>query len=160
MEKQTFLTFLLDHEIFAVNVKNVLEVLEKQYITRVPQTPDYILGILNFRGEILPVVDTRLKFNMESITGEDKNLVIVYDISTENNKCIVAATADAVKDVIEIAQSEIKPVPEMGISFNAKFISGVVRRNEDFLLLLDIDKVYSMSETEIIDALIPQEICE
>jgi purine-binding chemotaxis protein CheW len=153
MEKETFLTFLLGQEFFAVNVKKVLEVLEKQHITKVPQTPGHILGIINFRGEILPVVDTRLKFNLEPHDTDDKNFVIVYDISAANNKYIIAATADAVKDVIEIADSEIKPVPEMGISYDSKCISGVVRRNNDFILILDIEKVFLLSDVEAIETL-------
>jgi len=160
MEKQTLLTFLLGQEYFAVNVTKVLEVLEKQHITKVPQTPGHILGIINFRGDILPVVDTRQKFNLPSQGIEEKNYVIVYDISSNNNKFIIAATADAVKDVIEIRDNEIKPVPEMGISYNTKFISGAIRQNENFILLLDIEKVFSMSDAESVQALSAQETIE
>jgi purine-binding chemotaxis protein CheW len=160
MEKQTFLTFLLGKEFFAVNVKMVLEVLEKQNITKVPKTPEHILGIINFRGEILPVTDTRLKFNLPPHNLDDKNYVIVYDLSTENNKYVIAATADAVKDVIEIAENEIKPVPEMGISYNTKFISGVVRRNNDFILLLDIEKIFSLSDIEAMESISISETSE
>ena len=160
MEKQTFLTFLLGQEYFAVNVTKVLEVLEKQDITKVPKTPPHILGIINFRGDILPVVDTRLKFNLPSQDLEDKNFVIVFDLSTENNKFIIAATADSVKDVIEILDNEIKSVPEMGISYNTKFISGAIRRNDEFILLLDIDKVFSLSDAESVQDLAPQETQE
>ena len=160
MEKQTLLTFLLGQEYFAVNVTKVLEVLEKQHITKVPQTPSHILGIINFRGDILPVVDTRQKFNLPSQDTEEKNYVIVYDISSNNNKFIIAATADAVKDVIEIRDNEIKPVPEMGISYNTKFISGAIRQNENFILLLDIEKVFSLSDAESVQALSAQETIE
>ena len=150
-EKQTFLTFLLEQEFFAVNVKKVLEVLEKQHITRVPRTPDHILGILNFRGDILPVVNTRLKFHLPSLHSEEKNYIIVFDISNDTGKFIIAATADAVKDVIEIADDEIMPVPEMGIGYNVKYISGAIRRNNIFILLLDMEKVFSLSDAESIN---------
>jgi purine-binding chemotaxis protein CheW len=153
MEKQTFLTFLLGREYFAVNVAKVLEVLERQHITTIPQAPEQILGIINFRGDILPVVDTRLKFNLPSQNSEDKNFVIVYDISTEGNKFVIAATADSVKDVIEIADSEIKPVPEMGISYNTRYIIGAVRRDNSFIMLLDIEKIFSLSDKENIQTL-------
>ena len=153
MKKQTLLTFLLGQEYFAVNVTKVLEVLEKQQITKVPQTPGYILGIINFRGEILPVVDMRQKFNLPSQGEDEKNNVIVYDISNDTNKLIFAATADTVKDVIEISESEIKPVPEMGISYNAKYISGAIRQKDDFILLLDIEKVFSLTEAESVQAI-------
>lgn len=153
MEKQTFLTFLLGKEYFAVNVIKVLEVLERQYITRVPQAPAHILGIINFRGDILPVVDTRYKFNLPSQNEDEKNYIIIYDVSTADSKIIIAATADAVKDVIEIADDEIKPVPEMGISYNAKYISGAIRRHEEFILLLDIEKVFSLSDSISVSSL-------
>ena len=153
MKKQTLLTFLLGQEYFAVNVTKVLEVLEKQQITKVPQTPGYILGIINFRGEILPVVDMRQKFNLPSQSEDEKNNVIVYDISNDTNKLIFAATADTVKDVIEISEDEIKPVPEMGISYNAKYISGAIRQKDDFILLLDIEKVFSLTEAESVQAI-------
>jgi len=156
MEKLTLLTFLLGQEYFAVNVTKVLEVLEKQQITRVPQTPAYILGILNFRGEILPVVDMRQKFNLQSQDIEAKNNIIVYDLSNDANKFIVAATADAVKDVIEISETEIKPVPEMGISYNTKYISGAIRLNDNFILMLDIEKVFSLTDVESVQALTTQ----
>ena len=149
MEKQTFLTFKLGLEYFAVNVIKVLEVLERQQITRVPQTPAHILGILNFRGEILPVINTRCKFNLPSHDREDKNLIIVYDISTETHKLIIAATADSVKDVIEIDPSEIKPVPEMGLSYDTRYIAGVIRRNDTFILLIHPDKVFSVTDAEV-----------
>jgi len=160
MEKQTFLTFLLGQEYFAVNVTKVLEVLERQQITKVPQTPGHILGIINFRGEILPVVDTRQKFNLSTQDTEEKHFVIVYDLSTNQNKFIIAATADAVKDVIEIFENEIKPVPEMGISYNAKYISGAIRRKEQFILLLDVEKIFSISDAETVQALSAQETLE
>ena len=160
MEKETYLTFQLGKEYFAVNVVKVLEVLEKQHITKVPQAPDHILGIINFRGDILPVVDTRKKFNLPSLSLEEKNFIIVFDFSIDSKNIIIAATADAVKDVIEIKPDEIKPVPEMGISYNTKFIAGAVRRDENFILLLDIEKVFSLSDKEVSGSLPLKETSE
>jgi purine-binding chemotaxis protein CheW len=149
MEKETFLTFVLGKELFAVNVKNVLEVLEQQQITRVPKAPEHILGIINFRGEILPVVNTHCKFNLAVKDNMFMNYAVVYDIGEGDQHFTIAATADGVKDVIEISPDEIKPVPEMGISFNSQFMAGVIRRNEVFILLINPEKVFSMSDTEI-----------
>ncbi len=150
MERETFLTFVLGKEIFAVNVVYVLEVLEQQQITQVPKTPEHIMGIINFRGEILPVVNTRRKFKLPDKDESLKNYVIVYEIGTDEQKFSVAATADAVKDVIEINHDEIKPVPEMGINYDAKYLAGVIRRNEAFIMLLDVAKVFSISDSETI----------
>lgn len=149
MEKETYLTFMLGHELFAVNVKNVLEVLEQLQITRVPKAPEHILGIINFRGEILPVVNTHYKFNLTESGGLLKNYVIVYIIGNGEQHFSVAATADGVKDVIEISPDEIKPVPEMGIRYDSRIIAGAIRRNEQFILIIHPEKVFTMSDTEI-----------
>lgn len=149
MEKETYLTFVLGNDLFAVNVKSVLEVLEQQQITPVPKAPAHILGIINFRGEILPVVNTRLKFSMAETNSLLKNYVIVYDIELPNTQLCVAATADGVKDVIEIEPTEIKPVPEMGIGYDARFIAGAIMRNNKFILLIQPEKLFTIADTEV-----------
>lgn len=149
MEKETYLTYVLGQELFAVNVKNVLEVLEQQQITRVPKSPDHILGIINFRGEILPVVSTHLKFGFTDSEPSLKTYVIVYDLAREEGHYLVAATADGVKDVIEVLPDEIKPVPEMGVQFDARFLQGAIIRHDRFVLLVNPDKLFSTKDIEI-----------
>jgi len=149
----TYLTFKLGNELFAVPVTHVLEVLQKQQVTHVPKTPDHILGIINFRGDILPVIDTRRKFSLSVSDVDEKQIVIVFDMNTETEKHTIAATADAVKDVIEIKDEEIKPVPELGLSYDARFVIGAVRRDETFILLLDIEKVFSSSDLAVVNSL-------
>ena len=150
MEKSTYLTFVLGKELFAVNVVNVLEVLEQQQITRVPKAPEHILGIINFRGDILPVVNTQHKFNLPTIDEESKNYIIVFDLTKNNVRYTVAATADGVKDVIEIDPIEIKPVPEMGINYDSRYMAGVIRRNDTFILLIHPDKVFSIADSDVL----------
>jgi purine-binding chemotaxis protein CheW len=149
MEKETYLTFVLGRELFAVNVKNVLEVLEQQPITRVPKAPDQILGIINFRGEILPVVNTHLKFGFTDTETSAKPYVIVYDLARDGHRYFVAATADGVKDVIEVLPDEVKPVPEMGINYDARFLEGAIIRHDRFVLMVHPDKLFSAADTEI-----------
>jgi purine-binding chemotaxis protein CheW len=152
MENETYLTFKLGQELFAVNVANVLEVLEKQPITAVPRAPQHILGIINFRGNILPVVNTRLKFNLAAANLDIENILIVFEIkNTDDTIYSIAATADAVKNVIEIAPNEIKPIPEMGISYDARFIKGAIRRDENFILILETEKVFSIVDLEVLN---------
>jgi purine-binding chemotaxis protein CheW len=151
MESNTYLTFLLGNEYFAVNVNQVLEVLERQNITRIPRVPDYVLGIINFRGEILPVIDMRQKFNLPPSNLDEKNFIIIYDILINGKQTTIAATADSVNDVIEISQEEIKTVPEMGIDYNTKFITGAIRRKENFILLLSVDKIFMQTDAEILE---------
>jgi purine-binding chemotaxis protein CheW len=153
MEKETYLTFKLGHELFAVNVANVLEVLEKQPITPVPRAPSFILGIINFRGNILPVVSTHEKFNLANPSDESSSILIVFDIQVAEKQFLIAATADKVNDVIDINPDEIKPLPEIGVSYDSRFIRGAIRRNENFILILETEIVFTPSDAEVINNL-------
>ena len=144
---ESYLTFMLDEEYFAVPVVNVLEVLLKQQVTRVPKTPKHILGIINFRGEILPVIDTRQKFNLSTEKTNDNYVVIVFEIlNKDESRIIISGTVDSVKDVVEIDPAEIKSVPELGLNFDSRYISGAAQRDNHFILLLNIDRVFTGSD--------------
>ena len=147
--KSSYLSFLLDKGIFAINVSKVLEVLEKQPITFVPDTPKHIVGVLNFRGEILPVIEMRLKFNMPSGNLE-KFVIIVLELMINGKPQIFGAIVDSVVDVIEIYNNTIKSVPEMGSNFNPEYISGMIKSDKGFIMFLNIDKVFSHDEIKLI----------
>jgi purine-binding chemotaxis protein CheW len=147
---QVYLSFNIGNELFAINVLKVLEVLQKQEITSVPNAPDYILGIINFRGEVVPVFDTRRKFNLKSLSENDSFAIAVLDLEKNGEPFRIGATVDWVKDVITISETDIKPVPPMSSSFNTDFLSGVVRTEDRFLLLIDVDKVFTKDEMQII----------
>lgn len=151
MSRETYLTFIIGEDYFAVNVIKVLEVLEKQKVTQVPKAPEHIMGIINFRGQILPVIDTRKKFRITTENISNKNSVIVYEIKGETDVTTIAATADGVKDVIEIDDNEIKPIPEIGISYDSRYIKGAVNLNDKFVLILDIEKLLSLTPTDQIN---------
>lgn len=151
MSRETYLTFLIGEDYFAVNVTRVLEVLEKQRITPVPKAPGHILGIINFRGQILPVIDTRQKFCVTTENTSNKNSVIVYEIKGETDVTTIAATADGVKDVVEIDDNDIKPIPEIGISYDSRFIKGAVNLNDKFVLIIEIEKVLSLTANDQIN---------
>jgi purine-binding chemotaxis protein CheW len=149
MENVTYLTFVLDNDLFAVDVKSVLEVLEQQHITKVPKAPEGILGIINFRGEILPVIDSRNRFNLPTSESE-KVFVIILEVELNDQRYLISATADGVRDVIEVAKDEVKPVPELGLSYDARFISGVIHLNEQFILVVKPAKLFSISDLKSI----------
>jgi purine-binding chemotaxis protein CheW len=142
----TYLSFKIGSEFFAVNVTKVLEVLHQQPVTKVPSAPHYVKGIINFRGEVVPVFETRDKFNMPSRDGDDSFVIIVFDLSTETEVFRIGAIADRVEDVIVIRDEEIKPVPAMSKDFNTEFIEGIFKLRDDFILLLNVEKVFSNSE--------------
>jgi purine-binding chemotaxis protein CheW len=155
-EKQAYLSFKLNNELFGVNAFKVLEVLEQQSITEVPQTPDYVLGVINFRGEILPVFDTHVKFNMPHRNEQKKFVIIVLDLVVNGQKVLIGTTADNVKDVIEVDEKEIKAVPEVGSSFNVEFLDGILYRDNGFIMMLNVDKIYSQENVELLLQAAPQ----
>ena len=149
-KKNTFLSFRIGKETFAVSVQKVLEVLEKQYITEVPNVPDYVEGVINFRGKIIPVIDTRQKFNLPKRDEEGKYVVIVFDVHVEEKKMLIGAMADSVQDVISFDESSIQDVPEMGYNYNVEFLLGMLKNETSFTMILDIDKVFSQVEVDLI----------
>ena len=146
----TYLSFIVCEELFAVNVAKVLEVLQKQRITKVPNAPEYIKGIINFRGEVVPVFESRSKFNLPERVDQESFVVIVLDLSTETEEFRIGAIVDKVKDVINIDTIEIKPVPHMSKDFNSDFLEGIFKLKEEFIMLLDVDKVFSSGELDLL----------
>ena len=142
----TFLSFIVCDELYAVNVTKVLEVLEKQNITRVPNAPEYIKGIINFRGDVVPVFESRKKFNLPARTNEDSFVIIVLDLSHETDVFRIGAIVDKVKDVISIDDQEIKPVPPMSKEFNTEFLEGIFKQGDNFIMMLDVEKVFTGDE--------------
>jgi purine-binding chemotaxis protein CheW len=147
---QVYLSFNIGNELYAINVLKVLEVLQKQEITPVPNAPEYITGIINFRGEAVPVFNTRIKFNLRSLSDTDTFAIAVLDLINNGEPFRIGAMIDWVRDVITIHEDDIKPVPPMSSSFNTEFLSGIVRFEERFILLIDVDKVFTQNEIESI----------
>jgi purine-binding chemotaxis protein CheW len=148
-KKNTFLSFRIGKETFAVSVQKALEVLEKQYITEVPNVPSYVEGVINFRGKIIPVIDARLKFNLPKRAENEKFVVIVFDLLVNDKKMVIGAMADSVHDVIAFEESNILEVPELGFNYNADFILGMLKNENSFTMILDIDKVFSAEEVNL-----------
>jgi purine-binding chemotaxis protein CheW len=146
MNTNTYLSFTISNELYAVNVTNVLEVLQKQRITVVPNTPDFIKGIINFRGDIVPVYETRTKFNISERASDEIFVIVVFDLNMGGDNIKIGAIVDKVKDVITVNDNEIKPVPPMSKDFNTEFLSGIVRKDEHFIMLLNVHKVFNEKE--------------
>jgi purine-binding chemotaxis protein CheW len=148
--KKTYLSFIVGDELYAVNVLEVLEVLEKQSITRVPNAPKYIKGIINFRGEIVPTFESRSKFNLPERNEDASYVIIVLDLSKNNEVFRIGAIVDRVKDVLEIDDDDIKTVPTMSKEFNTEFLQGIYKLKDNFILLLDVEKVFTGEELQSI----------
>jgi purine-binding chemotaxis protein CheW len=140
------LTFKLAEEIYAIDVGKVKEVLDFTKITKVPKTPDFMRGVINLRGSVVPVVDMRLKFGM-SVTEKTVNTcIIVMEVNLDNETTVIGALADSVQEVIDLEPNQIEPAPRIGTRINTEFIKGMGKHEEEFLIILDIDKVFSQDE--------------
>jgi len=143
---QTYLSFKLGEEVFALNVLKVLNILEMSPITKVPKSHDYMKGVINLRGNVLPVVDLRIKFGLKENDFTVDTSIIVLSISRKNEETMVGVLVDAVKEVLEFSDAEIVESPSIGTKYNSGFISGMKRRDDSFIMILNIDKVFSTEE--------------
>jgi purine-binding chemotaxis protein CheW len=142
----SYLSFSLGEEVFAANVGKVLNILEMTKITEVPKAPDYMKGVINLRGTVLPVVDTRIKFGMTPTEYTTNTCIVVMEVEMEGENIQVGALVDSVKAVLEIEDSEIKPPPSIGSKYKSEFINGMVKVDDKFIMLLDMEKVFSSDE--------------
>jgi purine-binding chemotaxis protein CheW len=145
-ETRQYLTFNLGEESFALDVSHVREILEFTTVTKVPKTPNYMRGVINLRGSVVPVLDMRLKFRM-SITEKTVNTcIIVVEVSFEGETTIIGALVDSVQEVFELEPHQIEPAPRIGTQLKTEFIKGMGKRDDRFIIMLDIDRVFSSEE--------------
>ncbi|MSM40901.1 MAG: chemotaxis protein CheW [Geobacter sp.] len=145
-ETVQYLTFKLDDETFAVDVAKVREILDFSTVTKVPQTPDFMRGVINLRGSVVPVVDMRLKFGMSETEKTVDTCIIVLEITLDNETAVVGALADSVQEVLELEPENIEPAPRIGTKLNTDFLVGMGKQNETFIMILNIDKVFTLDE--------------
>jgi len=141
-----YLTFVLEEEVFAVDVARVREILEMPSITKVPQVPDFMRGVINLRGCVVPVIDLHLKFGMQVAEQTVNTCIIVVEVDMDGENIVLGALADSVQEVIEMEPSQIEAAPHIGTHLNTEFLKGMGKHNERFVMILDIDKVFSGAE--------------
>lgn len=141
-----YLTFTLAEEVYAVDVSIVREILEINTITKVPQTPDFMRGVINLRGSVVPVIDLRLKFGMMPTEQTINTCIIVVEVNMGGEIIVLGSLADSVQEVIEMEPGLIEPAPHIGTRLNTDFIKGMGKHDGRFIMILDIDKVFSGSE--------------
>jgi purine-binding chemotaxis protein CheW len=143
VESSQYLTFKLDQELFAVDISKVREVLEFTTVTKVPRTPDFMRGVINLRGSVVPVVDMRLKLGLTQTEKTVDTCVVITEVEIDGEKTVLGAMADSVQEVIELDASQIVPPPRMGTRINTEVIRGMGKRDDHFLIILDIDRVFT-----------------
>ncbi len=146
-----YLTFFLEDEEYGIGILKVKEIIGMMPITSVPRTPEFVKGVINLRGKVIPVVDLRLKFSMESIEYTDRTCIIVVEIDSNEITVLIGIVVDAVSEVLNIQESEIEETPQFGTSLNTDYILGMAKMEGGVKILLDIDRVLSAEEIEALD---------
>jgi len=149
-ETVQYLTFKLSDEVFALDVAKVREILEITTITKVPQTPDFMRGVINLRGSVVPVIDMRLKFGMSATEQTVNTCIIVVEINMDGDITVLGALADSVQEVVELEPGSIEAAPHIGTKLNTEFIKGMGKHDGSFIIILDIDKVFSSDEISLV----------
>src|SRR6056297_611718 len=142
----SYLTFKLGEEEYAAHVSKVLSIMEMTKITKVPKSPEYMKGVINLRGQVLPVVDTRIKFGMTATEYTKNTCIVVMEVEMGNDIIQVGSLVDSVQEVLEITEDQIQPPPSIGSKYQSEFIYGMAKIDEKFIMLLDMDKVFSAKE--------------
>ena len=148
-----YLTFQLSEEVFALDVSHVREILEFTTVTKVPRTPDYMRGVINLRGSVVPVLDMRLKFGMSMTEKTVNTCIIVVEVSFEGEATIIGALVDSVQEVFELEPDQIEPAPKIGTQLKTEFIKGMGKKDDRFIIMLDIDKVFSSEELSMVQGM-------
>ena len=141
-----FLTFQLDNEAYGVDILRVQEIKGWTPVTCIPNTPEYLKGVLNLRGTIVPIIDMRMRFNLKTMEYNAETVIIVLSVKTDTAERVVGIVVDSVSDVLSVKTDEIKPSPDFGTSVNTEFIDGLATVDEQMVMLLDIDKMLSTDE--------------
>ena len=141
-----YMTFKLGDELFAINVSQVREVLEVLQITKVPTAPAYMRGVLNVRGQAIPVVDLRQRFGLSGAADTVNTRVIVMEVDIDGETAVIGGLADSVHEVIELEPGNINPPPQIAMRWRTDFILGMGKRGEEFIIILDVNAVFSSEE--------------
>lgn len=147
-----YLTFVLGEESYGVDILRVQEIKGWSPVTRIPNTPEYLRGVLNLRGTIVPIIDMRMRFSMETAEYTPITVVIVVSVRSGDKERILGIVVDAVSDVLNVDAEQVKPAPDFGSTVNTEYLSGLVTVGEQMVMLLDIDKMLTESEIRGLDS--------
>ena len=150
-ETVQYLTFKLGDELFGVDVSKAREVLDYSEVTHVPQMPGYMLGVINLRGSVVPVINLRKKFGMADSEQTIDTCIIVIEIEIDGDVIVVGTMVDSVQEVLDLTESQIEPPPRLGTKLNTEFIKGMGNIDGQFLIILDIDRVFTAEELSFIE---------
>jgi purine-binding chemotaxis protein CheW len=147
-----FLTFTLGSEEYGVEILRVQEIRGWQQVTRVPSAPSHMLGVLNLRGVIVPIIDMRMRFRLAKVEYTPLTVIIVLSVQSASGTNVFGVVVDSVSDVLDVKASDVKVKPDFGASVNTDFINGLATVGDHMVMLLDIDKLLSADELTAVTA--------
>jgi len=145
-QQQQFLTFQVGGEPFAISILVIKEIIEYGSLTAVPLMPDFIRGVLNLRGQVLPVIDLAARFGREQADIERRTCIVIVEMDNDGEKQDVGIVVDSVSEVMDIPASAIRPAPAFGAKIRIDFIQGMVEVDSRFIIILNVDRVLSLDE--------------
>lgn len=153
-ERNQFLTFQLSGDVFGLEILNIKEILEYGAVTSVPMMPDYIHGVINLRGSVVPVINLANRLGRESNEVGRRTCIVIAEVNHEEEVMDIGVVIDAVNEVLKIPATEIEPPPSFGAKIRTDFIRGMGKVNENFVILLNVEKVLSIGELSVIGGLV------
>lgn len=145
-----YLTFILKEETYGIGILKVKEIIGMMPITSVPRTPGFVKGVINLRGKVIPVIDLRLKFNMEAIPYSERTCIIVVEVDLNSETVLIGIFVDAVSEVLNIREEEIEETPTFGTKLDTDYILGMAKMDGGVKILLNIDQVLSVQEISFV----------
>jgi purine-binding chemotaxis protein CheW len=150
-EKSTYLSFCLAEDMFALEVGYVREVLDMAELTRIPRMPEYMRGVINLRGSVVPIIDMRLKFGMESVTTTVDTCIIVVEAFLCGQPTEIGILVDSVRAVCEIREEDIEPPPSIGMNLDSSYLKGIGKQEEGFIIILDLDRIFPDEDLPVME---------
>lgn len=150
LEINQYLSFQLSNEVFALDIAKIKEVLEYTKVTKVPQTPEMMVGVINLRGNVVPVIDLRLKFGMGKCERTVNTCIIIIEVTIDEEITQLGALVDSVKEVMTLDSNHIEPAPKIGTQLNTDYIKGMGKQNDEFIIILDIERIFSIEELSFV----------
>jgi len=141
-----FLTFVLNSEIYGIDILSIKEIIEYGNITRVPLVAEFIAGVTNLRGSVVPVIDLAERFSLHPTTRTKRSSIVIIELKSNDQSLVIGITVDEVNEVIDVPSKEIEPTPEFGTKIRTDFIKGMAKVNKCLLILLDVEKILSIEE--------------
>jgi purine-binding chemotaxis protein CheW len=151
MKTGKYLTFNLGEEIYGIGILKVKEIIGMMPVASVPKTPEFVKGVINLRGKVIPVIDLRLKFSMPAAIYTERTCIVVVEVDSKDSTVLIGVIVDAVSEVLHIRPDEIENAPEFGKSLDTAFILGLAKSEKGVKILLDIDRVLNTGEIQLLN---------